>query len=179
MSKKKDKTRANIKNAYITLLKGNGPLNITVSDICRVCKINRSTFYEYYSYIDLLVEDVIYDQIDLISKENNALYDEYYLKNITSPEKVTQYIQNLISSEVLMRFIKSSDANGFKAAISIAQTKYEINRYNIVDLDKKIQTTYRNSGILAIVFQWIEKKIPCTIEELSSHLANEIIKTGH
>lgn len=177
MNNKRERTKTKIKNCYISLLMTKSPLDINVSEICKKCQINRSTFYEYYSYIDSLIEDIIYDQIDAISKVNDVLYDSYYIENTTGPDYVAKYMKNIAGNEVLMRFIKSNESNRFKAAITNAQSEYEIKRYNITDPTKRIKVMYRNSGVLAIVFGWIEKKSNCDTEEIATILYNEIRKS--
>ena len=177
MTRKRLATQSKIKQAYIKLLKTHDPLNISIKEICLECNINRSTFYEYYSYIDLLIKDVIYDQIDQTSNDNNAIYDAYYFNNTTGPENVAKYMQNIANNNVLMNLIKSSEGNKFKAEITNAQCNYEINRYKIKDPQKITQVIYRNSGVLTIVFNWIEKQTEMDLKEISTMLYNEIRKT--
>lgn len=177
MTKKRLKTISSIKNAYIDLLLQKDPLSISVKEICEKCHINRSTFYEYYPYIDQLTKDVIYDQIDNTSLDNNTLYDDYYNDNITGPEHVAKYMQIIANNKVFMRLIRSNDGNRFKAEITNAQCQYEIKRYKIVDPQKQIQVVYRNSGVLTIVFKWIEKQNESDLKEISAMLYHEIHKT--
>ena len=178
MSAKREKTKAKIKKCTIELLSNKSPFDITVSEICKLCDINRSTFYEYYSYIDLLIEDIVYDQIFEISKVNNILYDAYHIDNTLGSENIEKYIQNLIANKVLMRLIKSNEGNRYKAIITKAQSEYEINRYNITDINKKVQIIFRSSGFLTIVFRWIDKSIDISLKELSLFLYNTVIKFG-
>jgi len=177
MKPKRERTKQKIKDHYIELLMVKSPSEITVSEICKKCRINRSTFYEYYSYIDLLIDDVVGDQIDAISIVNDVLYDEYYIENTTGPDHVARYMENVAGNKVLMRLITCDEANRFKAIITRKQCEYEVNRYNITDLDKRIQVVYRNSGVLSVVYRWIELKNESDLMEIATRLYNEIRKT--
>ncbi len=46
----------NINNAFASVLQDKGLSEITVSDICKVADINRSTFYEKYDDIYVLAD---------------------------------------------------------------------------------------------------------------------------
>ena len=102
---KRNKTKARIKKAYCELLLNSSPLEVTISEICKRSEINRSTFYEYYSCLDELIEHVIRDQVALISKVNKSLYDRFYAENFTGPESVKKYMENFANNEVLSQEI--------------------------------------------------------------------------
>jgi len=177
MKLKRERTIEKIKKCYINLLLLKGPTDITVSEICKKSRINRSTFYKYYSYIDLLIEDIIRDQINEISKVNDVLYDQFYIENTTGPKHVAAYMQNIAGNAVLMRFIKSSDSHLFKTLITKTQCEYEINRYQIKDNARTIRIIYRNSGVLSVVYGWIAKQDETDLMEIATRLYEEIRKT--
>jgi len=53
-NKRHQETINNINKAFITLLQDKQLSEITVSDICKVADINRSTFYEKYDDVSAL-----------------------------------------------------------------------------------------------------------------------------
>ena len=112
----------------------------------------------------------------IISKVNRSIYDSYYFYNISGPENVKKYINNLLSSNVLISFIKSKESRKYKSEIIQAQYNYEVTKYNVTDLDKKMEVLYRTSGILLVLFRWIEKQIPCDIDTISEILYKQISK---
>ncbi len=177
MSTKTEKTKANIRNTYVKLLDTHGPTDISVTDICNMANINRSTFYEYYPYIDKLIEDVIYEQINSISDVNDVLYDAYYLEHETTPENVREYIENFVNNAVFSKLLRSNEANLFKASIVNAQCEYEINRYGIADEESKMKINYRASGVLATIFIWLEKGYDFSLGDLADYLYEEIRKS--
>lgn len=176
-NRKRNKTKSRIKLAYIELLKSNNPLDISVSEVCLKSDVNRSTFYEYYSNISDLIEDIIKDQINSISKANRVLYDKFYIDNITGPEDVKKYMLNISSNDTLIRLIKSSESKKFEVSIIKAQCEYEINRYKIEDYEARLRVTYRNYGVLSIIFRWIIEGNNADIDTISNILYKEIKKT--
>ena len=175
-TRKRNKTRLKIKNAFSQIVLEKEPSKISISEICETSNINRSTFYEYFSSIDDLIDEVIFDQVKIISRINRSIYDSYYFYNISGPENVKKYINNLLSSNVLISFIKSKESRKYKSEIIQAQYNYEVTKYNVTDLDKKMEVLYRNSGILLVLFRWIEKQIPCDIDTISEILYKQISK---
>lgn len=94
--KKKQKTHAEntcrqIKKIFLELLKINPIEKITVTNLCQIVQINRSTFYQYYCDIYAVLEDIQQDflqQVDELS--------EYIIKSEVAPEKVILTIQDYI-----------------------------------------------------------------------------------
>lgn len=179
MSNKREKTKQRIKDAYIELLKSKSPLQISVSDIASECHINRSTFYEYFSYIDLLIEEIISDQLTIISVDNDKLLDIYHTQNnYTNPENIKLYFKTFDQNKVLNRFIKSKESDYFKSMIVRIQSSREIHKYNIADDAHKLRIMYRNSGVFAILFRWVEAKREYDLDELSKVLF-DIVKSNN
>ena len=175
--RKRNKTKSKIRKAYGELLLEKGPLGMTILDICKKSDINRSTFYEYYSSIDMLINDVIHEQVNAISKVNRSLYDKFYIDNMSGPGSVKKYMENIASNEILISLIKSKESRRFKAEIMHAQCEYEIKKYRIYDFEKQLQVIYRNSGVLIIIFRWIEKERGYDINTVADLLYEQIRKT--
>ncbi|MCQ2087554.1 MAG: hypothetical protein MJZ37_05755 [Bacilli bacterium] len=174
---KRNKTKSKIKRAYCDLLLENTPLEITISEICKKSEINRSTFYEYYSCLDELIEQVIKDQVVAISKVNKSIYDRFYIENFTGPETVKKYMENFANNAVLIKLINSKESHRFKSLIIHLQCEYEIQKYHINDFEKRLQVIYRNSGILVILFRWIEKVKGYDTDTVSKLVYKQIVKT--
>ena len=81
------KTKKNIYETFVTIMKEKSFEEIKVSDICTLAMINRSTFYAHYNDKYELLEEYINNMKDLISKElekntNITNSKEYYLEMI-------------------------------------------------------------------------------------------------
>lgn len=63
-------TKKLIKDAYLELLESNPSEKISVTDVCKVADVNRSTFYMYYEDTIALRHDIendVMDQIPVLS----------------------------------------------------------------------------------------------------------------
>lgn len=176
MRTKKARTKKHIKDTYIKLLDNHEPLDVSVSELCEAADINRSTFYEYYSYIEMMIDEIIYDQIDSLSGVNNVVYDEYYYTNTLTEENVKNYIKSFADNKVLIKLIKSNQSSRFKAEIIKKQVEYEINRFSIKDNKQLLHVIFRSSGVLSIVFRWMENKKHYDLDDVASELFLEIKK---
>jgi len=73
--KNAEKTRRDIINAVISLLRSNKKLDsIAISDIARKAKINRGTFYHHYDNISQVIDDIeneLMEKINLLWKKSS------------------------------------------------------------------------------------------------------------
>lgn len=63
MDKRILKSEHAIKTAFLRLCRNKDPHRISVVDLCKEAKINRSTFYERYGYIDNLIYDILLNEV--------------------------------------------------------------------------------------------------------------------
>lgn len=176
MSKKSERTKNNIKETFKSLIASHSIFDVSVTLICEELDINRSTFYEYFSSVDDLINELIIDSLDDVSSKNEVIYDAYYSTNNLTIENVKTYIINFINNIFLRRLIKSSKSDSYKTAIVKAQVEKELTNYNINERDRTISILYRNSGVLSIVFQLIEKKVDISIDDAVNCIYKELIK---
>lgn len=93
-----------LRQALIKLLKNKELEKITVTELCRSVRLNRSTFYEYYDDIHDLMRDV---ELDFLKKTDHLC--AYITDHSLSPETVTSLILEFISGEkeTLLLFVSS------------------------------------------------------------------------
>lgn len=86
------------------LLKEKELEKITVTELCRSVRINRSTFYEYYDDIYDLMKDV---ETDFLEKTDHLC--SYIADHTLNPETVTMMILEFISQEqeLLLLFLSN------------------------------------------------------------------------
>lgn len=177
-------TAAKMDLALISLLKKKPLEYITVSEICKVAQVNRSTFYLHYETIgDLLVETARYlldDFLSYFSDEYKAvafnlhecaedelvfICDEYIVPYLT-------YIKE--NKEVFGVALMNNKVLGFD---DVYERLFErifnpiLNRFNYRGDYQKFVMMYYLNGINAIILEWIKNDCKKPIEEIS-----EIIK---
>ena len=150
-------------DAYIALLENNAPESISVTDVCRLADVNRSTFYSNFKDIYDLAEyiwDDLANQFRQVIGNYKKLteqqfYDELFklygnpkyqklLRNV-APEKIANELHQMIFENVIKpRFPYVTDVETFQ-----------------------IVHEYAAAGNLKIIQSWLEGKYIATPEQMS------------
>ncbi|GLO66085.1 MULTISPECIES: TetR family transcriptional regulator [Oceanobacillus] len=88
------RTRQTIINSFMKLVKQREFSDISIADITKEAKINRSTFY--YHFMDK------YDLIDVIQKEvlTNEIFKDVALQEVIDEQTITMSLQAIIDSQI-------------------------------------------------------------------------------
>ena len=173
-------TAQKMDKALISLLEEKPFEYITVSEICKMAEVNRSTFYLHYeNTVDLLNETARFLLDDFMS------YFNVDAKNITNKFKESSLDElNFISNEYLQPYLtyikdnKSVFSTVLLHSVSfgfneIFQNLYEnifnpiLERYNYPIADRKYAMMFYLNGITAIVKEWLKDGCGKTIGEVS------------
>lgn len=76
-------TKQTIKEAFLRLKRNKEYNSITISDICRLAEISRSTFYLHYNHIAEVLDEVLDDAVSNIGDLINHLADTKPAKFLT------------------------------------------------------------------------------------------------
>ena len=164
-NKRRRESIAKIETAFIELLQTKELNEITVSDICKMCELNRSTFYA--NYID------IYDLADKIrehlEKEVSRLYEEETAQQFNSNDYLKLF-RHIRDNQLFYRtYFKLGYDNQFKIRyydIHQAERHFD-NRY----IDYHIE--FFKSGLNAIIKKWLSNGCKETPEEMESVIQSE------
>ena len=162
-------TKMLIKDALVELLESKTVNKITVTDICSLADINRSTFYAYYEDVPMLLREV---QQEVIS-------------HIPAPEKLPTVMESLVqfldSMESLFDFVKENKRL-FNVLIVQAESDDFAKRVVMAVLarypkdffsggTKPIEYEYRVgfcfNGFIGIFKQWITENFPLTSRQFA------------
>ena len=169
------KTKNNLYNALLELMKEKSFEEIKVSDICSKALINRSTFYSHYEDKYELLEDCIQDLKDSLSNElskNTSINStkEYYLEMIKLflnhiEEKRDSYLaiainnRNSILTDILYDVINKDIINHLK---------------DYYDKEKEVPLTivanFYLGAVVSIGISWIQNVNKYTKEEIINYL---------
>ena len=103
-------TEALIKDAFLTALKREKYAEITISDICRIANIGRSTFYRRYESIPFVVNDIFADMLSSISSVHehvmgsNALCKTPLCEVVRENEKYSVILMDPALSEAFISY---------------------------------------------------------------------------
>lgn len=165
-NKRKRESRSKMEAVFVELLQTKELHQITVSDICKLAGLNRSTFYA--NYID------IYGLADVVRENLEQNLKELYQEEITHGFNSNNYLKLFQHIAENPLFYKTYFKLGYD------------NQYKITVYDKELATEHFNnrfipyhmeffkSGISAIIKMWLSNGCQETPEEM-----NEIIQSEY
>ena len=169
MDKRVIRTKESITNALLKLMEEKSTNKITVSEITKLAKIERKTFYLHYSCID----DVVKDLENQISKELEVEANKYIYE---STNKMTDIFNNLniviLNNLSFFKAIIRNDTysyilHSFENILSNIIYRLAIEIYDIKSKNLSYYTMFYAAGIVKLYTEWLkEEKI--TLEELTS-----------
>lgn len=173
-------TAKKMDEALISLLEEKAFEYITISELCKRARVNRSTFYLHYeNMVDLLNETARFlldgfkeyfgdKQKDIAGRiKENTLEELIFI----SDEYLRPYLTYIKENKIVFSTILThSDSFGFN---EIFKRLYEnifnpiLERYNYPIADRQYAMMFYLNGITAIVKEWLKDGCEKTIEEVS------------
>ncbi len=166
--------------ALISLLKKKSFQFITVSEICNLAGVNRSTFYLHYENIGDLLEETLkylidkfvsYFGVDSVEFVNNISKCEPENLVFINEGYLTPYLTYIRENkEVFVTALANGKSFGFE---KIYKRMYEhifnpiLDKFNYPQQYRPYVMMYYLNGITAIVNEWIRNDCNKTIEEIS------------
>ena len=170
-NKRRKETREKISKVFISLLQTKEISEISVTDICRLAKINRSTFY--VNYLD------IYDLADKIGQEL-----EQNVLSLYQEERETNYNSNNFLK--LFKHIKDNQIfykTYFKLKMDqnfiIKEYDYHLAKrlYNDKYIDYHME--FFKAGLNAIIKKWLDNGCQESPEEIEYILKSEYLNKNN
>ena len=163
-NKRRRESQEKIEKAFIELLQTREIKNITVSDLIKLTKLNRSTFYA--NYIDIFdLADKIREKLE---NEFNDLFANYdYFNDRSGALKMFTHIkENRIFYETYFKLCYDN-----KHLISIYDTKRAKKEH--IDSNIKYHIEFFRNGLNAIIKLWIADGCQESPEEMAEVLKQE------
>lgn len=168
-NKRKKYSQEQIEKAFVSLLQNREIGQITVTDICKITKLNRTTFYN--NYLD------IYDLADKIRlklvKDINLLYEQEHKQKYNSNDFL-KLLQLMQENQLFFKayFKLENNPNLFFAEIKHPyDTDLSKEYFNDQYIDYHI--TFFKAGFNAIVKKWLSNGCLETPEEIEDIIKSE------
>ena len=112
MDRRVIKTKKAIKKAFFTLLADKDVNEISVTDISRLADINRKTFYNYYTGVYQLVDEL---EDDIINKIQTTLKETDIIEDLKDPIRLFDLLDNTIglNDPFLRNMLEADNVSGF------------------------------------------------------------------
>ena len=168
MDTKKKKSQQKIEKVFLQLLQKNEIQSISVSDICKLAKLNRSTFYanylDIYDLADKLKDNLSQEVVNIYSNERKEKNHSYDFLKLFKHIKDNQLFYNT--------FFKLNYDNDYKQFEDFIN--YDIFKQLYSDekeLDYHI--TFFMNGLNSIIKKWLKNGCKESPEQINKILIEE------
>ncbi len=151
------RTKNAVHSALLELLAEKPLSEITVTELAQTADINRKTFYNYYSDVSMVLEEI---ENQIVDDFRTALKDIQLMHLIEDPSEVFLTLTGLISAEADLydRILAADSMNSLLAKVVSALKSYlmEALRGQVsMDMDRfDYVIEYALSGMVAVYRQW-------------------------
>ena len=167
------RTKRAIKSAFARLLTEKDINDITISDIAAVADINRKTFYNYYSGVHEVIDEI---ENDIISHVDEALTDIDFKSSLESPYRIFEKLTAVINTDMdFFGYLLSMNSN-----VSLSSKIVELLTMKVRALLKRtieieddrldLMLVFMISGVVAVYKQWFNSDRSEPVEELSRRM---------
>lgn len=167
-------TKTMIKSALLELLEKKPLEKITVTDVCTLADVNRSTFYAYYVDVGMLlteIEDDVLSQLPALSGEELSSGDF-----IDLVEDFFGYVRN--NERLFRTLLVIRDSGSFnRRLVDAVMEKYRgpLDKNN--EIRDRYEYIYCVNGVVGILKEWIMTDFPISsrsLAEIVLHMASNV-----
>lgn len=172
------RSRALIREAYVSLLNEKEPSKITVADIIRRADISRTTFYAHYedsrAVIEELEREILNAIVEIMNEEG---YGDFCKNPLPLLKKVSAFYARDLG--LYKALIHVDEFVRFKQDMSDLYVARMMADEGIPEAVRKTpefiaMAQYMAYGIEGAYIAWFKDKIPITLEEMTEMLARAI-----
>lgn len=167
------KTKRAIKNALMHLLNDRDINDITISDIAAQADINRKTFYNYYSGVHEVIDEM---ENDIISHVDEALTDIDFIDNLENPYLIFEKLTSVISADMdTFGYLLGMNTNVglLSKMVDLLKAKVKSVILPVVELDElqlNLMLEFMISGMVAVFKRWFNSDRSVSIDEISRQM---------
>lgn len=175
-NKKIEKTKANIVDALLILLKDKEINEISIRELTETAHIHRNTFYIHYTEIYDILAEVEEDMCREIKEMTDEFEPGQLKENLEAVLKqVFEYLyEEREKCSLIMRYRGSvSSGKGLVESIFVKYLKAFPNAFDKTSVEFQVQFYYCTTGAMGIVRYWFEhdfKESPQRMAELTGNL---------
>lgn len=170
-------TAIKMDQALLTLLEKKDFEYITIKEVCKEAKVNRSTFYLHYENIMDLVQETVefmnkqflgyFKQNDFIDKIQTSKIDELYLIDDHYLNPYLNYIKdNKKLFKITLAKTETLNLNKSYQQLYLHILDPIMNRYQINQKERKYIVAFYINGIMAIIKEWLKEDCKESQEEI-------------
>ena len=171
-----------IKNAFLQLMYEKEIDKITVTDIVKRAKINRSTFYAHYPDVRAIIEALeneIFQNMDNILSEFK--YRKFFLDPLPTLQRINEYLE--ADLELYRTLILYKETTGFfdkfgQLFLSNIERNESVPPKVRNSVTFRLRTNLFAGGMMKIYEQWFTGNLDCDLNDISVEMAKIITETA-
>ena len=167
-NKRKKESQIKIEKIFVNLLQTKEVKDISVSEIVKLAKVNRSTFYanyiDIYDLVDKVRDRMINEFFDIYKEETNTITHSYNFL------KLFKHIKN---NQI---FYKTFFKLNLDYTWDISYLNDEMIKWYGTTENRDYHVTFFKAGLNAIIQKWLENNCKESPEEIESIIKNEYNK---
>lgn len=172
-SARKEHSRAALKAAFLELFQTQDPEAISVVDLCEKARLNRSTFYAHYNYMDRLIKEIIWENVEEVYADLGTQWDLPLEDGGVDRKLIATYVRRFLNNPTLRRFCLCEGSERYRMLITRAQV--EITLGVSPDPPKYYTAYFYNAGVLNFSLEWYNNGMPIS-EEKAVEIIHEFSK---
>ena len=163
MDKRIVKSKQKLKEKYVELLFKKEPEEIKVNELCSLSNINRSTFYDRYGYLDALVNEIIEEEINKISIDEERIIVFPVDFEQVNKKDIERYIDRFYNNKILMRFCSVDNKEFYISKIISKQIESSLSFLNNISY---YEALFQCVGALTILIEFLNDKKSHQIDDV-------------
>lgn len=174
------RTKRAIRNAFAQLLVQRDINDITITDIAELADINRKTFYNYYSSVYQVIDEV---ENEIIHAFESGLKDFDFQRNVQDPNPTFSQLSKVIEADIDFYgalFQAKNNSHLRDKLTNLLRDKTVAAMLKKFDGDPKvlqIAVDFTMSGITAVYMNWFNSGRTIPMEELS-RIVSQLVAQG-
>ena len=163
MDKRIVKSKQKLKEKYVELLFKKEPEEIKVNELCSLSNINRSTFYDRYGYLDALVNEIIEEEINKISIDEERIIVFPVDFEQVNKKDIERYIDRFYNNKILMRFCSVDNKEFYISKIISKQIESSLSFLTNISY---CEALFQCVGALTILIEFLNDKKSHQIDDV-------------
>lgn len=170
MDRRTKRTKRAIRYAFADLLSQKDINDITIREIADLADINRKTFYNYYSGIYQIVDEI---ENEVVSAFESVLGDLDLKRGLENPYNIFERLTAIINTDLdFYGHLLSMHGNVSLVSKIVTMLKAKIKenllaQFDMDDMTADIVLEYIIAGMIAVYQQWFNSDRRQSIEEIS------------
>ncbi len=160
-----EQSKAALKAAFLDLFQSKEPEEITVVELCQKARLNRSTFYAHYGYMDRLIWEVLWESVEQVVEGLGLQWDLPLEDGGVEKSHIDTYLTRFLDNPTITRFCTCKNSGNYRAMLIRAHVDLTLGVS--WDLNKYYTAYFHNAGVLNFVLEWLNNGKPIPKEAVS------------